>query len=60
MVKLLILGINVRGILNSAAMVKKKFDKGSRLAQVHTTADHLRDALDMQRELRTGFYFFHF
>ncbi|VDN38009.1 unnamed protein product [Gongylonema pulchrum] len=26
-------GINVKGILNSAALVKKKFDKGSRLAQ---------------------------
>uniref|UniRef100_A0A8R1TRG4 Innexin n=1 Tax=Onchocerca volvulus TaxID=6282 RepID=A0A8R1TRG4_ONCVO len=47
-------GINVKGILNSAAMVKKKFDKSSRLAQVHIAADHLRDALDMQRELRTG------
>ncbi|CAG9534659.1 unnamed protein product [Cercopithifilaria johnstoni] len=47
-------GINVKGILNSAAMVKKKFDKSSRLAQVYTVADHLRDSLDMQRELRTG------
>ncbi|VDM14680.1 unnamed protein product [Wuchereria bancrofti] len=47
-------GVNVKGILNSAAMVKKKFDKSSRLAQVHIAADHLRDALDMQRELRTG------
>ncbi|MCP9263136.1 Innexin [Dirofilaria immitis] len=33
---------------------KKKFDKSSRLAQVHTAADHLRDALDMQRALQTG------
>ncbi|VDO13983.1 unnamed protein product [Brugia timori] len=48
------MGVNVKGILNSAAMVKKKFDKSSRLAQVHIAADHLRDALDMQRELRTG------
>ncbi|KAM3728303.1 Innexin unc-9 [Dirofilaria immitis] len=47
-------GINVKGILNSAAVVKKKFDKSSRLAQVHTAADHLRDALDMQRALQTG------
>lgn len=40
--------------MNSAAMVKKKLDKGSRIAQVHTAADHLREALDMQRELKTG------
>ncbi|VDM96334.1 unnamed protein product [Thelazia callipaeda] len=47
-------GINVKGILNSAALVKKKFDKSSRLAQVQNAANHLRDALDMQQNLRTG------
>lgn len=41
-------------------MVKKKFDKSSRLAQVHIAVDHLRDALDMQRELRTGLSFYSF
>ncbi|VDK47470.1 unnamed protein product [Anisakis simplex] len=45
-------GINVKGVLNSAASVKKKFDRGSRIAQVHIAADHLQEALDMQRELK--------
>uniref|UniRef100_F1L806 Innexin n=1 Tax=Ascaris suum TaxID=6253 RepID=F1L806_ASCSU len=54
-------GINVKGVLNSAALVKKKFDRGSRTAQVHTAADHLQEALDMQRELKSGTYdFLHF
>uniref|UniRef100_A0A915ASB5 Innexin n=2 Tax=Parascaris TaxID=6254 RepID=A0A915ASB5_PARUN len=54
-------GINVKGVLNSAALVKKKFDRGSRTAQVHTAADHLQEALDMQRELKAGNYdFLHF
>lgn len=53
----LILGINVKGVLTSAAMVKKKFDKGSRIAQVHLAADHLKEALELQRELKSGIYF---
>ncbi|VDM42316.1 unnamed protein product, partial [Toxocara canis] len=47
-------GINVSGVLHSAALVKKKFDRGSRTAQVHTAADHLQEALEMQRELKSG------
>lgn len=48
----------MKGILHSAAMVKKKFDKSSRLTEVQIAADHLRDALDMQKELRTGLFFY--
>lgn len=46
----------MKGVLTSAAMVKKKFDIGSRKAQVHFAADHLREALEMQRELKTSKY----
>lgn len=47
-------GINVKGVLNSAALVKKKFDKGSRATQVQVAANHLEEALEMQKELKTG------
>ncbi|KAL3119007.1 hypothetical protein niasHT_003790 [Heterodera trifolii] len=47
-------GINVKSVLNSAALVKKKFDKGTRSAQVERAANHLTEALDMQRELKTS------
>jgi hypothetical protein len=33
--------------------VKKKFDKGTRTAQVARAASHLAEALDLQRELKT-------
>jgi hypothetical protein len=45
-------GINVKSVLNSAALVKKKFDKGTRNAQVAKAANHLVEALEMQRELK--------
>lgn len=51
--KLLYLGINVKSVLNSAAMVKKKFDKGTRSVQVQKAANHLIEALEMQKELKT-------
>ncbi|KAI1724202.1 innexin domain-containing protein [Ditylenchus destructor] len=47
-------GINVKSILNSAALVKKKFDKGTRSAQVSKAATHLIEALEMQKELKTS------
>ncbi|VDD91640.1 unnamed protein product [Enterobius vermicularis] len=47
-------GINVKGVLNSAAQVKKKFDKSSRASQVQTAANHLEEAMEMQKELKTG------
>lgn len=47
-------GINVKSVLNSAALVKKKFDKGTRSAQVQKAASHLVEALEMQRELKTS------
>ncbi|KAE9555963.1 hypothetical protein FO519_000819 [Halicephalobus sp. NKZ332] len=46
--------INVKSILNNAAQVKKKFDKGTRSAQVNKAAAHLTEALEMQRELKTS------
>uniref|UniRef100_A0AC35G3G5 Innexin n=1 Tax=Panagrolaimus sp. PS1159 TaxID=55785 RepID=A0AC35G3G5_9BILA len=46
--------INVKSILNNAAQVKKKFDKNSRSDQVQKAANHLLEALDMQRELKTS------
>lgn len=46
-------GINVKSILNNAAMVKKKFDKNTRSVQVAKAASHLVEALDLQRELKT-------
>lgn len=46
-------GINVKSVLNSAALIKKKFDKNTRIAQVQKTANHLVEALDMQRELKS-------
>ena len=46
-------GINVKSVLNSAALVKKKFDKNTRNAQVHKAATHILEALEMQRELKT-------
>jgi hypothetical protein len=47
-------GINVKNILNNAAKVKKKFDKESRSDQVQKAANHLLEALDMQRELKSN------
>jgi len=47
-------GINVKSVLNSAAMVKKKFDKATRVQQVNKAATHLIEALEMQRELKTS------
>ncbi|KAI6229183.1 Innexin [Aphelenchoides besseyi] len=47
-------GINVKSILNSAALVKKKFDKGTRSNQVQKAASHLVEALEMQRELQNA------
>ena len=46
-------GINVKNVLNSAATIKKKFDKGSRSSQVQKTASHIAEALEMQRDLKT-------
>lgn len=46
-------GINVKSVLNSAALVKKKFDKGTRGAQVQKAVNHLMEALEMQKELKT-------
>ncbi|CAK5083263.1 unnamed protein product [Meloidogyne enterolobii] len=46
-------GINVKSVLNSAALVKKKFDKNTRNAQVDKAATHILEALEMQRELKT-------
>ena len=48
------LGINVKGVLNAAALVRKKIDKGSRATQVNSAANHLEEALEMQKELKTG------
>ncbi|KAH7728080.1 inx-13 [Aphelenchoides avenae] len=50
-------GINVKSILNSAALVKKKFDKGTRGTQVRKAATHLIEALEMQKELKTSTFF---
>jgi hypothetical protein len=50
-------GINVKSVLNSAAMVRKKFDKGTRSAQVNKAATHLVEALEMQKELKTSSFF---
>ncbi|KAI6198397.1 Innexin [Aphelenchoides fujianensis] len=50
-------GINVKSVLNSAALVKKKFDKGTRSSQVQKAASHLIEALEMQRELKTSKFF---
>uniref|UniRef100_A0A0N5AIV2 Innexin n=1 Tax=Syphacia muris TaxID=451379 RepID=A0A0N5AIV2_9BILA len=47
-------GINVKGVLNSAAQVKKKFDKASRSTQVQIAANHLEEAMEMQKEIKTG------
>uniref|UniRef100_A0A914MUA5 Innexin n=1 Tax=Meloidogyne incognita TaxID=6306 RepID=A0A914MUA5_MELIC len=47
-------GINVKSVLNSAALVKKKFDKNTRNAQVDKAATHILEALEMQRELKTS------
>uniref|UniRef100_A0A914HXB1 Innexin n=1 Tax=Globodera rostochiensis TaxID=31243 RepID=A0A914HXB1_GLORO len=47
-------GINVKSVLNSAALVKKKFDKDTRGAQVQKAANHLMEALTMQKELKTS------
>lgn len=43
----------MKSVLNNAAMVKKKFDKGTRSNQVQKAAAHLIEALEMQRELKT-------
>uniref|UniRef100_A0A915D005 Innexin n=1 Tax=Ditylenchus dipsaci TaxID=166011 RepID=A0A915D005_9BILA len=51
-------GINVKSVLNSAALVKKKFDKGTRTVQVQKAATHLVEALDMQKELKLVTTFF--
>ncbi|KAK0404378.1 hypothetical protein QR680_017430 [Steinernema hermaphroditum] len=50
-------GINVKSVLNSAALVKKKFNRESRTSQVVKAAEHLSEALEMQRELKTQTYF---
>jgi hypothetical protein len=47
-------GINVKTVLNNAALVKKKFDKGTRSDQVQRAANHLIEALEMQKELKTS------
>ncbi|KAI6191749.1 Innexin [Aphelenchoides bicaudatus] len=47
-------GINVKSVLNNAAQVKKKFDKGTRSNQVQKAAAHITEALEMQRELKTS------
>lgn len=47
-------GINVKTVLNNAALVKKKFDKGTRGNQVQRAANHLIEALEMQKELKTS------
>uniref|UniRef100_A0A914X427 Innexin n=2 Tax=Plectus sambesii TaxID=2011161 RepID=A0A914X427_9BILA len=47
-------GINVKSVLNSAASIKKKFDKKTRDAEVEKAAMHITEALEMQRELKTG------
>lgn len=51
-------GINVKSVLNNAAMVKKKFDKGTRSQQVLKAANHLVEALELQKELKTCKLFF--
>ena len=43
----------MKSILTNAALVKKKFDKGTRSDQVNKAAAHLVEALEMQRELKT-------
>jgi hypothetical protein len=48
------LGINVKSVLDSAASIKKKLDKKTREAQVEKAANHITEALNMQRELKTG------
>lgn len=50
-------GINVKSILNNAAMVKKKFDKETRNQQVQKAANHLVEALELQKELKTCKFF---
>uniref|UniRef100_A0A914C477 Innexin n=1 Tax=Acrobeloides nanus TaxID=290746 RepID=A0A914C477_9BILA len=50
-------GIDVKSVLNSAAMVRKKFDKETRNAQVNKAATHLVEALEMQKELKTSSFF---
>uniref|UniRef100_A0A0K0FAH2 Innexin n=1 Tax=Strongyloides venezuelensis TaxID=75913 RepID=A0A0K0FAH2_STRVS len=45
-------GINVKSILNSAALVKKKFDKGSRDVQVMKAVNHMIEALEIQKEVK--------
>ncbi|CAD5229285.1 unnamed protein product [Bursaphelenchus okinawaensis] len=50
-------GINVKSVLNSAALVKKKFDKGTRNVQVQKATLHLIEALEMQRDLKTSTFF---
>lgn len=34
-------------------MIKKKFDKGNRSLQVQKAANHLVEALELQKELKT-------
>lgn len=51
-------GINVKSVLNSAAMVKKKFDRGTRSEQVAKAANHLTEALEIQKELKTSTFLF--
>ena len=50
-------GINVKSVLNNAAMVKKKFDKSTRSLQVEKAANHLVEALELQKELKTSKFF---
>ncbi|CEF70393.1 Innexin family-containing protein [Strongyloides ratti] len=45
-------GINVKSILNNAALVKKKFDKGSRNTQVLKAVNHMVEALEIQKEVK--------
>uniref|UniRef100_A0AC35TRJ0 Innexin n=1 Tax=Rhabditophanes sp. KR3021 TaxID=114890 RepID=A0AC35TRJ0_9BILA len=50
-------GINVKSILNNAAMIKKKFDKGARNNQVDKAASHMIEALEMQQDLKSTGWF---
>ena len=48
----------MKSVLNSAALIKKKFDKNTRNAQVQKTANHLVEALEMQKELKSSENFY--
>lgn len=47
---LTILGINVKDVLENSARIKKNVTTRERESQVTKAADHLQEALELQRE----------